>query len=68
MLFAVFVFFVFVVLYGESCGLLLAILCFDCVFVLCYVLHVLLESTFSVEAGDRLQGQTNGILCVSNQI
>ena len=42
MLFAVFVFFfvfVFVVSYGESCGLLLAILCFDCVFVFCFVLH-----------------------------
>ena len=52
----------------DLVGLFLAILCFDCVFVFCYVLHVLLESTFSVEAGDRLQGQTNGSLCVANQI
>ena len=47
-------------------GLFLAILCFDCVFF--NVLHFLLESTFSVEAGVIMQGQMNRILCVSNQI
>ena len=62
-----FFFFAFVVFPVDLVGLFLAILCFDCVFVFCEVLHVLLESTFSVEAGDRLQGQTNGILC-ANQI
>ena len=41
----------------DFAGLFLAIPCFDCVFVFCYVLHVLLKSTFSVEAGVRLQGQ-----------
>ena len=46
-------------------GLFLAILCFDCFF---FVLHFLLESTFSVEAGVIMQGQMNRILCVSNQI
>ena len=42
-------------------GLFLAILCFDCVSVF-YVFQFLLESTFSVETGGRLQGQLNGIL------
>ena len=65
MFFAVFVFFV-VVFLVNLVGLFLAILCFDCVFF--NVLHFLLESTFSVEAGVRLQGQMNRILCVSNQI
>ena len=32
-----------------------------------FVSQHLFESTFSVEAGVRLQGQMNGILCVSNQ-
>ena len=48
-------------------GLFLVILCFDCVSVF-YVFHFLLESTFSVEAGGRLEGQMNGSLYVSNQI
>ena len=65
MFFAVFVFFV-VVFLVNLVGLFLAILCFDCVFF--NVLHFLLESTFSVEAGVIMQGQMNRILCVSNQI